>query len=538
MQRLEQLAALLLESGALLVQLLVNPAQLLQLGVDRAQLLLRLLDLAAAGQQAGHAGLHAAAGHGAAGVHHVALQRHQPQLIARRALDGDAAGQILGDDGAAQQAVHHALILFIIGNQLRGHAHAAGHAQHLPLLGRERAPAHRCDGQEGGPSEAVGAQVFDHALGVLVPIYHHVLKRSAQNHVDGALQLRRNVNQVRHNAVHAAVRRAPRLQKHLLDGIVVALVVPLHLPQQLHAGIGALALVLQLRDLRRQRLQTVVQCLHADVVLARKLLKLRLARFLGLQALPGLAHLLVQRRNALLLARAVALHALQLALQRVFHRAQARTLGAHIAQAVHRLDDLLLHLLGLFFHLGEDALRVGQLRFLLGELLGGLGDGLFLFVNLRHERLNALVHALATPSGGVPLGDELAALLLARSHAFAHHAHRALAGLHLADELLHRIALLRGGGLQLLQARLTALALGRGALQLPVGLQDRLAQGLDRLLQLLDALLVALGAHQEHVQVEYLQFIPQRKVLPGGLALSLQRLDALLQLGQDVLHAV
>ena len=69
-------------------------------------------------------------------------------------------------------------------------------------------------------------------------------------------------------------------------------------------------------------------------------------------------------------------------------------------------------------------------------------------------------------------------------------------------------------------------------------MQDRLAQGFDRLLQFPDALLIALGAHQEHVQVEYLQFIPQRKVLPCGLALLLQRLDALLQLGQDVLHAV
>ena len=471
-------------------------------------------------------------------MHHVALQRHQTQLIARRALDGDAAGQVLGDDGAAQQAVHHALILFIIGNQLRGHAHAAGHAQHLPLLGRERAPAHRCNRQEGGASEAVGAQVFDHALGVLVPIHHHVLQRTAQNHVHGALQLRRNVNQVSHNAVHAAVRRAPGLQEHLLDGIVVALVVPLHFAQQLHAGVGALTLVLQLRDLCGQRLQAVVEGLHANVVLAGHLLELRLARFLGLQALLGLAHLLVQGRNALFLAGTVALHALQLILQRVFHRAQARALGAHVAQTVHRLDDLLLHLLGLFFDFREGALRLGKLRLLLGELLRGFGDGLFLSIDLGHERLNALVHALAAPARSVPLGDELAALLLARSHALAHHAHRALAGLHLADELLHHVALLRGGGLQLLQARLTTLALGRRFLQLSVGLQDGLAQGLHRLLQLLDALLIALGAHQEYVQVEDLQLVPQRKVLPGGLALLLQRLDALLQLGQDVLHAV
>ena len=346
------------------------------------------------------------------------------------------------------------------------------------------------------------------------------------------------MNQIRHHAVHAAVRRAPGLQKHLLDGIVVALVVPLHLAQQLHAGIGALALVLQLRDLGRQRLQAVVEGLYANVVLARHLLELRLARFLGLQALLGLAHLLVQGRNALLLARAIALHALQLILQRILHRAEARALGAHIAQAVHRLDDLLLHLFGLFLDFGKLPLGLFQRALLPGELRRGFGHGLFFFVDLGHERADALVHALAAPTGGVPLGDESTALTLSGGHALAHHAHRALAGLHFPDEALHHIALFGGGGLQLLQTRLTALTLGRGDLQLPVGLQNRLAQGLHRLLQLLDALLVALGAHQEHVQVQDLQFIPQRKVLPGGLALLFQRLHALLQLAQDVLHTV
>ena len=82
MQRVKQLASLLFQRRAFAIQLRINAAQLIQLGVQLRQLLFRFLDLAAAGKQTGHARLHAAAGHRTAGVHHVALKRHQPQLIA------------------------------------------------------------------------------------------------------------------------------------------------------------------------------------------------------------------------------------------------------------------------------------------------------------------------------------------------------------------------------------------------------------------------------------------------------------------------
>ena len=42
-------------------------------------------------------------------------------------LDADAAVQILGYNGAAEQAVHHALIDRVKADQLAGQADAAGH---------------------------------------------------------------------------------------------------------------------------------------------------------------------------------------------------------------------------------------------------------------------------------------------------------------------------------------------------------------------------------------------------------------------------
>ena len=51
-------------------------------------------------------------------------------------------------------------------------------------------------------------------------------------------------------------------------------------------------------------------------------------------------------------------------------------------------------------------------------------------------------------------------------------------------------------------------------------------------------MLIALGAHQEHVQVQPFQFVTQGQVFPGLLALSLQRLYPILKLGEYVLHAI
>ena len=273
-QRFEQFAALPLQRRALLIHLLVHLAQLLQLIADFGKLLFRFFDFAGTGKQAGHARLHAAAGHRSAGMHYVALDRHQSKLIAGCALNGDAAAQILGDHGSAQQIIDHALIFGVEFHQLRSHAHAPRHGQYAAFLRGERAPANRSDGQKRGAAVAIRAQIFDHALRILIAIHHDVLQRSAQHHVHGALQALRHAQQIRHDAVYARSAAAPRLQKHLLDRIVVALVIALHFAKQLQSRIGGLPLRLQIAYLFRQRLQAIIQPLYAQIVLLRFILKL------------------------------------------------------------------------------------------------------------------------------------------------------------------------------------------------------------------------------------------------------------------------
>ena len=241
-QRIVQRAALPLHFGAAALDLVALAAQRFQLAVDAPDRLLGLLDFARARKQARHARLHAAAGHRAAGVHHVALERDQPELIAPGALDGDAGVEVLGDDRAPEQVVHHAAVLRVVADQLRREADAARHRQHLPLLRGERAPAHGRDRQKRRPPEAVLAQVFDHALGVLVAVDDDVLQRAAEHHVDRALELFGHVDQVGDDTRSRVVRQAARLHEHLLDGIVVAFVVALHLAQQLQPRIALLAL--------------------------------------------------------------------------------------------------------------------------------------------------------------------------------------------------------------------------------------------------------------------------------------------------------
>lgn len=171
------------------------------------------------------------AGHRAARVHYVALERHQAEGVFARALYADARLEIFRHDRAAEQVVHHALIAGIEPNQFRSHAQAARQAQNLALARVEHPRAHRADRQKRRPAEAVVAQILDHALGVFVALDDDVLQRAAQNHVHGALELLGNLDQFRHDAVHARNTAFARVEQHLLDRVLIALVVVLHLHQ-------------------------------------------------------------------------------------------------------------------------------------------------------------------------------------------------------------------------------------------------------------------------------------------------------------------
>ena len=166
-------------------------------------------------------------------MHHIAIQRDQTAGITAGALDLNARIQIFRHDGAAQQAFNHAAIDIFIANEFARHTQATGHGKHPALGAGQRARTNGRNRQERRPAIAVLAQVIDHALGVLIPIHHHILQRAAQGHIHGALQLFRHANQIRHHAMHARTRRSARLQQHLLDGILIALIIALHFLEQL-----------------------------------------------------------------------------------------------------------------------------------------------------------------------------------------------------------------------------------------------------------------------------------------------------------------
>ena len=288
----------------------------------------------------------------------------------------------------------------------------------------------------------------------------------------------------------------------------------------------------------RELLGLVAQGLHAVLHVGDLAVQLGLAGGLVVQKRPGGGHMLAQSLHAGLFTVPVRLHAVQLVLKRRLHGAQPRPLGAHVAQAVHGLYDLLLGVLGARLQIRQLRLRIRQRLLPLGKRSGRSLDDLRLKGDGSGHLVDLTADALAALGGGGALGREPVALLLAGGDALPHHLHRALAGLHLADEPLHGLALLAGLQLQRVQPGLGGVALRALLLKGLVGLEDGLAQALHAGLQFPDAGLVALGAHEEHVEVEDLQLVPELEVLPRGLGLLFERGDPLLQLGEYVLDAV
>ena len=109
-----------------------------QLGAALLERLGQLLQLALAAEEVRHLRLGGAAGHGAAGVHHVALQGNQAEAVAAGAHDLDAVIQIVRDDGAAQQVFDDILVLRRTAHQLAGNADAARHLQHVADIAVQR----------------------------------------------------------------------------------------------------------------------------------------------------------------------------------------------------------------------------------------------------------------------------------------------------------------------------------------------------------------------------------------------------------------
>ena len=190
----------------LVLGLLQLPRRLLRLGFGGGQLFLHtaqlsgeLLQLIGTAEHAG-AAADAAAGHGAAPVHHLSVQRDDAEGIAVLAGHGDTAVQILHHHGAAQQVPENAVILLVIGDQIGGDAHKAVFTGHiLP----QRLAADGRHGQEGSPAAGALLQVTDGGFAVLLALHHNILHSAAQRDLQrhGVLLLR--LHQAGHRAANA-----------------------------------------------------------------------------------------------------------------------------------------------------------------------------------------------------------------------------------------------------------------------------------------------------------------------------------------------
>ena len=322
----------------------LGDALLGRLGAPRHFLQLRgqLLHLALAAQQVLRLLLDAAAGHAAAGVHHIALQRHQPEGMPARAHDGDAAVQVPGHHRASQQALHHAAVQRVIAAQLAGHADAAGHGEHLALARGERAAAHGAQRQKGRPAQPVLAQVVDQGLRVLLGFRHDVLHRGAQGHIHGRLVLAGHLQKHGHHVMHALEAGAPGIGERVSDRVLVALVAVLKLlegPQARIHGAGALQILLHLllkgEDVRKKLPGALLEALIAGLQPVQALL-------LGAEVFLRLCK---RRRKRLLACLFLLKLPRDLGAARVhllLHGALARLGGLHAVHAVEALHHVRL----------------------------------------------------------------------------------------------------------------------------------------------------------------------------------------------------
>ena len=524
----------------LVLGLLQFPRRLLRLGLGGGQLLLHTAQLSGELLQfigtAEHAGAaaDAAAGHGAAPIHHLSVQRDNAKSIAILAGHGDTAVQILHHHGAAQQVPENTVILLVIGDQIGGDAHKAVFTGHiLP----QRLAADGRHGQEGGPAAGALLQVTDGGFAVLLALHHNILHSAAQRDLQrhGVLLLR--LHQAGHRAANAPQALFLRRLHHQLDGVGEALVLLFHLHQQPDAIVqrrhvhgqlqflrlrvsGALFATLHLQAVAlndiADRLRFLLRLVQKAAVLFGFLFALRQLflrggqlRFRPLPAFFDLPKPGTQRRQFLL---AISGGRQQQRLLRPQGFRRAAGAGGTVGQRLHLPQQLL------------------QLPLQCGALCVDLLDALHLSVHPGLQTPGAAGRILHLPAHTVDI-------LLIVLHRRAQNGDGAVvlagSGLQLSQPgterlrlqivLPHLLAQFLHGGIGGFQLRLRPLLIGPGRLH--IGLQLELG-GLE-VLQLL----------QPQADLQHTQLIPQYQILLGHLRLLAQRLHLQLQLRDLVIDA-
>ena len=135
------------------------------------------LNFRGAAQQAGIPG-QGAAGEGAAGVYHLAVQGHNAEPVGVPLGNGHGAVQILRHGNAPQQRVQNPLVFRLALAQLPGQAHKAGAV--LQALLPQKGTADGGNRQEGGAAGVPPLQKLDGKLGVPLGAHHNILHGGAQ----------------------------------------------------------------------------------------------------------------------------------------------------------------------------------------------------------------------------------------------------------------------------------------------------------------------------------------------------------------------
>ena len=190
------------------------------------------------------AAAHRAAGHGAAGVQHLAVQGDDLEAVAVLPGHGDGGVHVLRDNSAAQQVGEHPAVFPVKGDKSVAHAHKALLPLHAPVP--ELGGADGAQGQEGGPSPVPPLEPGDGGLAVLLPFHHDILRGAAQGDLDGHGIRIGHPDEGGHRPPDALELAAPGLSHHQLHRLLVALVAFLQLGEQMDAGAEGSVLHLQL----------------------------------------------------------------------------------------------------------------------------------------------------------------------------------------------------------------------------------------------------------------------------------------------------
>ena len=185
------------------------------------------LELVGPGQEARLFG-HRAAGHGAAGVHDLAVQGDDLKPAAVLPGHGDGAVQLLHNDCPAQEILHYAPVPVFTADQPGGHSHKAPATVDSGLL--QRAGRHGAEGQEGGPAASCALQKPNGRLGVGFCVHHNLLHGGAQGDLYGCGKPVLGVNEVGHGAVDMQKATPPTLLHDATDRLVITLKILFHGP--------------------------------------------------------------------------------------------------------------------------------------------------------------------------------------------------------------------------------------------------------------------------------------------------------------------